>query len=163
LFRGIAGGQIITGIFGTEPGADLGYPRTTATPNGDGYVLNGLKIFGTLSPIANLIFSPLRVVHGEGKEPTAGMAMLSRDMPGMTIKDNWDALGMRASGSNDVVYEDVQISRGQLLGGNEPLGMEGPDNAEMAISGNLGLICAFMGIAEAARDIARGARVSATA
>ena len=153
LFKGIAAGGVVCAVFGTEAGTDIDYPRTTATANEDGYVIEGRKIFGTLSPVANVIFSPLRVLR-DGDTPRAGMGMLTRDMPGMHIMDNWDALGMRASGSNDVVYENVQASPANVIGGTDEIGTVRVEGLEQAIAGNVGLICAFMGIAEAARDLA---------
>ena len=44
--------------------------------------------------------------------PVSGRAIVIRGTPGQTISDNWDALGMRASGSHDVIYDDCFVAEG---------------------------------------------------
>jgi alkylation response protein AidB-like acyl-CoA dehydrogenase len=70
----------------------------------------------------------------------------------MVIKNNWNALGMRASGSHDIVFEDCFVPEAALR-------EDGPwgEWTERSLSGqmafNMGLVGAFLGIAEAARDL----------
>lgn len=153
LMRGVVGGQVIAGVFGTEAGTAIAYPQAEVTRDGDSFVLNGHKIFGALSPIATVIFSPARLA-GENGEYEAVMAMLGPATPGVEIRDNWDAMGMRASGSNDVVYTGVRLGVANVIQTGEPLGRQLAGGIEMNVAGNLGLIAAFMGIAEAASEIA---------
>ena len=119
----IARGDMIAAVFGTEAGTILGYPNTEIVRDGDAYLLRGKKIFGTLSPVATMYFSPARI-KGENGEWLAGIAMLGKGLPGVDIKDNWDAMGMRASGSGDVDYNDVRLTSFNVLGGDEPLGKQ---------------------------------------
>ena len=151
LQRAIGAGQVIACVFGTEAGTVLSHPNTTVTSDGDGFALNGQKIFGTLSPIATLYFTTARMRGDDGTERTT-LVMMGKGTPGVEIKDNWDALGMRASGSGDVVYTDVKLNRGNIIPG-EALGSVTPGGLEMAISGNVGLIGCFMGVAEAAAEM----------
>jgi alkylation response protein AidB-like acyl-CoA dehydrogenase len=69
----------------------------------------------------------------------------------MHITHNWDALGMRASGSHDVEFRDCFVAESALLDGG-PWGVwtEGFLASNMAFA--MGLSGAFLGIAEAARD-----------
>jgi L-evernosamine nitrososynthase len=151
LLKGIVAGQITTAVAGTEAGTDIAHPQTTATATDNGYLLNGTKIFGTLSPVANVFFSPVRVAEGNGGY-SAGLAMVFRGTPGMDIKDNWDALGMRGSGSNDVIYTDCLVPAASIMRNAADFGEVSAIGVETAISGNVGLIAVFMGIAETARD-----------
>jgi alkylation response protein AidB-like acyl-CoA dehydrogenase len=151
LMRGIAAKQIILCGASTEAGTDLSAPMTEATATDDGYVINGHKMFGTLSPAANLIFSVLRVPEGDGYR--GGLVFYAKDTPGVTVLDNWDAMGMRASGSHDVVLKDVRVPQASLIPGRT-WGVIDGRFADNSASLNFTLACCFLGMAEAARDIA---------
>jgi alkylation response protein AidB-like acyl-CoA dehydrogenase len=153
LQRAIAGGQLISAIFGTEAGTSLTHPNAEVTADGDGFVLNGHKIFGTLSPVATMYFVPSRMKSDDGSYESV-MVMLGKGTPGVEIRDNWDAMGMRGSGSGDVVFKDVRLTGGNLIRSGGRLGEVTPASLEMTIAGNVGLIACFAGIAEAAADIA---------
>jgi alkylation response protein AidB-like acyl-CoA dehydrogenase len=152
LMRGIAAKQIILCGASTEAGTDLSSPMTEATPTGDGYVISGHKMFGTLSPAATLIFSLVRVKDGEGYR--GGLALYAKGTPGVTVLDNWDALGMRASGSHDVVLEDVRVPQASVIPGRRTWGVIDGGFADNSASLNFSLATCFLGIAEAARDLA---------
>lgn len=137
----------------TEAGTDLNSPMMEAVPTEGGYILNGRKIFGTLSPAAHLFFPIVRVPNGTEQYVTA-TALVSRNISGVEVKDNWDSLGMRASGSNDVVFTNCFIPEDRLFAKRESYGKIGKGNTDFALIGYLPLIAAFIGIAEAARETA---------
>ena len=140
----------------TEGGTDLLHPLTTVTEAAGGWAVNGHKIFGTLSPIADIFFVPARRLRPDGSYE-AGFALAFRGMDGLNIKDNWDALGMRASGSNDVLYEDCVVPPELYLSQGADWGAHTIDNLIIATAGNIGLVAASLGIAEAAQEAALGA------
>jgi alkylation response protein AidB-like acyl-CoA dehydrogenase len=147
----IAAGQIIA-IGGTEAATSLSFPLTTAVPDERGWRINGRKIFGTLSPVTDHFVFAVRVDTGDGN-PQVGNAFAPANTPGLTVLDNWDALGMRASGSNDLVLEDVIIPADALIPSG-PWGVWNIVELQNLAAGNIVLIGAFLGIAETARDIA---------
>jgi alkylation response protein AidB-like acyl-CoA dehydrogenase len=149
--RSIGAGAIFA-TAGTEPGSSPMYPMTTASPVDGGYRVRGHKIFATNSSVATWFFTVVRIEDGEGGY-LAGGANLPRDAPGVTVNDDWDALGMRASGSNSVVFDDVFVPAAQVnvFG---PWGSRPQFHYEIATVGNIGLLGVFLGIAEAARDAA---------
>ncbi len=152
LMGAIGGKQIITCGPSTEIGTDLASPVTEATPDGDeSYLISGHKIFGTMSPAANLFFSTVRIKDGDGYVGT--LAFYPKASPGVTVHNNWDALGMRASGSHDVTLENVRVPAASVL---PPRGWGKLDAtfADNSVSINFSLACCFLGIAEAARDLA---------
>ncbi len=151
LMRGIAAKQIIACGANTEAGTDLSSPMAEATPTEDGYVINGRKMFGTLSPAATLIFSFVRVPEGDGYR--GGLAFYPKNAPGVTVLDNWDAMGMRASGSHDIVLEGLRVPRASVVPGRT-WGVLDAGAADTYVSLNFSLACCFLGIAEAAREIA---------
>jgi alkylation response protein AidB-like acyl-CoA dehydrogenase len=134
-----------------EVGTDILHPRTTAVQEGAGWVLSGHKMFGTGSPVARVFQATCRVETPDG--PRFAIATVPRTIPGVTVMDNWDAMGMRGSGSHDVVFKDVRLP-------GFAVAMLGPwgEWSEAYLAGNivitLGLVSAFLGIAEAARDLA---------
>jgi alkylation response protein AidB-like acyl-CoA dehydrogenase len=149
VMRGIAAKQVIGCAGFTEAGTDLSAPMTEATKLDDGYAITGRKIFGTMSPAANIIFTAVRIRSGEGD--LRSLAIVPLGAPGVTIHNNWDAMGMRASASHDITFEDVRVPDVSVLGGL-PWGKLDASFAEMNASVNLGLIATFLGMAEAARD-----------
>jgi alkylation response protein AidB-like acyl-CoA dehydrogenase len=153
--RGIAGKQIILCGASTEAGTDLSSPMTEAVPTDDGYVINGRKMFGTLSPAATLMFSNVRVPDGDGY--LNGLAFFAKATPGVTVVENWDAMGMRASGSHDVILENVRVPQAGVILGRTDVhnwGVMDARYADNSASLNFSLACTFLGMAEAARNLA---------
>ena len=100
----------------SEPHQDLTRPATTATRNGSGWIVSGHKIFCTMSPAADVLYTAVTYVDDGGRE-RYGYAMVPRETPGVVPHDDWDALGMRASGSQSISFEDVHIPVSALRGG----------------------------------------------
>jgi alkylation response protein AidB-like acyl-CoA dehydrogenase len=136
----------------TEGGTDLLHPLVEATRVDGDWAINGRKIFGTLSPLADLFFVPIRTRTNDGGW-ASGFAIVPRDTPGQQIRDNWDALGMRGSGSHDVVYENCVVPS-EFVTIGEPWGEWFEDFIVIGTVGNIGLIGSFVGIAESAHSLA---------
>lgn len=149
--RRIGAGQLLMCACVSEAGTDILHPQLAATKTDGGWLLNGQKIFATMSPAAQLLDISFRFRDAQGVERLA-MASVPRDSPGLEIKYNWDALGMRGSGSHDVVLTDCFIPDAALL----ELGVWG-EWSEPYLTGNMtiamGLAGVFLGIAETARDL----------
>lgn len=153
LLHKVGQGKVVMCFPTTEPGTDLTSPMTEAVPKDGGYAVSGRKIFGTISPVAQLFFPSVRLENGSGGYVTA-TAMVPRGTPGLEVKNNWDAMGMRASGSNDIVFDNCFIPKDWVFGTKDNYGKIGRGFADFALNANLPLISSFLGIAEAARDCA---------
>lgn len=154
FLRDIATGGKVIAILASEPGGAGLRPMAEAVRHDDGWRLSGRKAFGTGSPVADFLNVRFRVKDADGEYRSA-TALIPKDAPGMELLDNWDALGMRASGSQDVVFTNcplpaITIDSSGLWGELTPAYMT------PATSGVIGLVAAFLGIAEAARGIALG-------
>jgi alkylation response protein AidB-like acyl-CoA dehydrogenase len=149
-FSQALGGGFIAMANATEAGTDIRYPMTEVTKVDGGWRLDGRKIFGTLSPVADVMIVTCRRRRENGTYGS-GNAIVFRGTPGQTVLDNWDALGMRASGSNDVVYENCVIPD-EMFFEQDEWGELGEGLLVIGTAGNIGLLGAFVGIAEAARD-----------
>jgi alkylation response protein AidB-like acyl-CoA dehydrogenase len=148
----LGAGELVMCFPNTERGTDLASPMAELTPTEGGYLLNGRKIFGTISPAAELFFPTVRIPNGSGGY-LLGSVMVARDNPGLELVDNWDAMGMRASGSGDIVFKDCFIPKHLLFAVRDNYGKIGRGFSDFALTANLPLISAFLGIAEAAHDL----------
>lgn len=153
--RAIAAGELVICATATEPGTDFLRPRTTATPVDGGLRIDGSKIFVTLSPAAQLFAMNVRVPQASGPEQI-GFAFVPANTPGLEPQDDWDALGMRSSGSQSVRLRDCRIptSALQIAG---PWGRWSPGLLMGRTLANQTLLGAFVGIAEAAAALANDA------
>ena len=116
--------QVVLSGAGTESGNSFVFPLTEATPVEGGYLINGHKIFATNSEIADSVTVILRVVDGDWYRQ--GTAIVLRGTKGMDVRGNWDALGMRGSGSHDIVFTNCFVPSEMMLLGN-PSGTFTPD------------------------------------
>ena len=130
-----------------------GLPDTTATPSGDGWILEGRKTFTTLSPVLHYFIVLARIPVAEGERPRIGNFMVLRTDPGLQVEPTWDSLGMRATGSNDVILRDVHLSPDRLLNERIVGSADARGGAGMAWFA-LGLCAVTIGVATAARDYA---------
>ena len=153
FLRAIGAGQLIAAVPATEAGTDVASPMAEVTPEGDGYVLNGRKLFGTMAPAAQILFSTARLKREDGGYNSV-LAIVPKAAPGVEVVDNWDALGMRASGSGDVVYTNVRLPAGSIVPTGEWGTMGGGGGVALGPTDQAPLVACFLGIAEAARDIA---------
>lgn len=153
--RRLVSGEMLICATATEPGTDNLHPLTEAVRDGEGdgagWRIDGRKIFVTLSPIATHLAMNLRMRASDGDRLAS--VMLPMDTPGLKPQDDWDALGMRSSGSQSVVFEEVRVP---LSAVNEvgPWGQWSVPVLQNRTVANIPLVGAFLGIAEAAHDIA---------
>jgi alkylation response protein AidB-like acyl-CoA dehydrogenase len=135
----------------SERGQDLTRPATTATRTPDGWRVDGHKVFCTMSPAATHLYTAVRFTAGDGDE-RYGFAQVPTRAAGVIIHDDWDALGMRASGSHSVTFDGAQLPPEGLRGG---FAMGDPvPYVERMLSAGLYHASASLGIAEASHDTA---------
>ncbi|RIJ63260.1 acyl-CoA dehydrogenase [Rummeliibacillus sp. TYF005] len=122
-----------------------GRPGTYAKRLNNGWILNGHKIFTTASPILDYFLVSAWI---EDKQQIA-FFLIKKGTPGLTIKETWDVMSMRGTGSHDLILEDVYVEDKALV--------EYPQNP---FGGNhingwmLHIPSTYLGIAQAARDYA---------
>jgi alkylation response protein AidB-like acyl-CoA dehydrogenase len=136
----------------SERGQDLTRPGTLATRTESGWRIDGRKTFCTMSPAATDLYVAVTYADGEGTERYA-YATVPTDAPGVVVHDDWDALGMRASGSNSISLEGVQLPESGVRGGfqaGDPL-----PYMERNLVAGLFHAAASLGIAESADALAR--------
>jgi alkylation response protein AidB-like acyl-CoA dehydrogenase len=109
VLRRAADGSLVYASMSAEPGDPiLMSSTTTATPVDGGYRVTGKKIFGTESAVCTE-FSTRALVQDPELGPTVIFFRLPRDVEGMTVRETWDVMGMRATQSNDFELENVFV------------------------------------------------------
>jgi alkylation response protein AidB-like acyl-CoA dehydrogenase len=119
--------KIVCGPFSEERAGLTGLADTTAAPvEGGGFTINGKKTWATLSQAADIIsFNACVTEDADGLLPAdfqkhiaqEGVFVLPMDTPGIRVVETWDTLGMRATGTQTVVFDDV-IAPADALCGN---------------------------------------------
>jgi alkylation response protein AidB-like acyl-CoA dehydrogenase len=149
--QAIADGNMLICATATERGTDNLHPHTTATRTDEGWLINGHKMFVTMSPLATHLAMNLRMQDEDGDH--LATTLLPIDVQGILPQNDWDALGMRGSGSQSIKLENVAVGASAVrkLG---PWGRWSTDTLINRTLGNLALVAAFFGIAQHAREIA---------
>jgi glutaryl-CoA dehydrogenase len=119
----LAAGRLI-GCFGlteSDGGSDPGAMRTRARRDGDGWVLNGSKMWITNSPVADIA-----VVWAKDEEGTVRGFIVPTATPGFSAPEIHSKMSMRASITGEIVLQDCRVPGDALLPGSgglrSPLG-----------------------------------------
>ena len=117
-----------------------------------GYRISGRKVFASGSPIGDL-FMTMAVYD----DPEAGRTVLHVaipfDAPGVVVQDNWRTLGMRGTGSHDVVLDGVFVPD-SAVGIRRPAGRWSHAWHVVATHALPLIVSVYVGVAEAARALA---------
>ena len=115
----LATGEMIAAFCLTEPGAgsDAASVKTTAVKQGDGWVLDGEKIWVSNGGIADF-FTVFAKTPGAGADGKAAMTafVVTRDMPGVTTGPHEDKMGIRASSTTSLILQEVKVPDDHVLG-----------------------------------------------
>jgi alkylation response protein AidB-like acyl-CoA dehydrogenase len=114
----LASGELIAAFCLTEPGAgsDAASVKTSARREGGGWVLNGEKLWITNGGIAGFytVFAKTPA-SGEGKAQMTAF-IVPRDLPGVSTGPHEDKMGIRASNTCTVVFDEVRLGDEHVLG-----------------------------------------------
>lgn len=137
----------------SEPDQDLTAPKTTARIEGESAVINGRKVFCTMTPGATIVNVAV-TYQGPASAPRYGFVSIPHPHPGLVEHGDWDALGMRASGSGSVSFEDCRVPAASIrdLG---PAGEYSAAFVERYLNSGLFHAAASLGIAERAFQLVR--------
>jgi alkylation response protein AidB-like acyl-CoA dehydrogenase len=125
-----------------------GLPATIARKTETGWRLSGRKIYSTGAPILKWY-----TVWAKTDEPNVrvGLFLVPAGLPGTQIVETWDHLGLRASGSHDVVFDDVVFPLDHEIDVRRPDEWRVPDFTQATVHA-IFVAAIYDGIARAARD-----------
>ncbi len=142
-------------------GADFTHPRGTATKVDGGFVVSGTKVFASQSPVGAAMSTMFAYDDPDRGRRVLNVAVPMAD-PGVQVLDNWDALGMRGTGSNDVVVDRVFVAADKVLA-DRPHGVVDPA-LQVILSIAMPIISGvYLGLAATALDAAVAAAASRAA
>ena len=149
----IASGKAIGAYSLTEPqsGSDAGTMKSRATRDGDHYVLNGRKSWVTSGPVATY-YVVFMMTSPEKKQKGVSAFIVEANAPGLTRGKKEPKLGIRASATSELIFEDCRVPAENLLGKEG----EGFKIAMTVLdAGRIGIATQALGIAEADYEAAR--------
>jgi alkylation response protein AidB-like acyl-CoA dehydrogenase len=136
----------------TEPdaGSDPVSQKTTAKKDGDYYVLNGTKRFITSGKNSQVVLVTAKTDETKGHKGISCF-IVPKDSPGLAVGHVEDKMGLRASDTTDLIFENCRIPAHLILGKEGDgfkIAMAGLD------SGRIGIAAQSCGVAQAAFDAA---------
>jgi alkylation response protein AidB-like acyl-CoA dehydrogenase len=138
------------GLTESTSGSDAAGMRTTAVRAGACWVLNGAKTFTTHGRIGHVMVV-MAVTNRAAASKGISAFIVERGTPGMTPGKKEDKLGMRASDTSEVIFENCRIPADQLLGAEG----EGFVNTMQVLdAGRIGIAAMSVGIAQGAYEAA---------
>lgn len=115
----LATGELIASFALTEPeaGSDAASLRTSATPSGDSYLLNGTKRFITNAPLAGIFTVMARTDPGNKGAGGVSAFIVEAGTPGLQLGKRDRKMGQRGAWTCDVIFEDCRVPATSIIGG----------------------------------------------
>ena len=136
----------------TEPeaGSDAGGTRSKATRDGDSWILNGGKTFTTNAQYADVCVA-MAVTDRSASHHGISAFLIEKDTPGFRVGKKENKLGMRASATGEVLFQDMRLPESQLLGKQ---GEGFVDSLRILDGGRISIAALSVGIAQGAYEAA---------
>ncbi|HEX5831617.1 MAG TPA: acyl-CoA dehydrogenase [Gemmatimonadaceae bacterium] len=149
----MASGEWLGAFALSEPdaGSDAASLRTQAVRDGDSWVLNGTKAWVTSGSHAHVILAMARTDTSDARRGPKGIGafIVTPDLPGFAVGKKENKMGLRASPTVQLVFDDLRVPADQLLG--EPA-MGFTYALQSLDSGRLGIAAQSLGIARRALE-----------
>jgi acyl-CoA dehydrogenase len=152
LLPGLASGELRGSLSLTEPqsGSDVSGIKSTARRTGDGYVLNGAKIWATNSDIADFILVAAKTQDERGEPLGINLFIVDKATPGLSVGRKEDKMGARGVPSCPLFFDNALVPANNRLG---PEGGQGFKVAMEALNTSRPIVAArAVGIAQGAID-----------
>lgn len=153
FLKPVASGQAIGAYSLTEPmsGSDAGTMKSRATREGDSYILDGRKSWVTSGPVADYVVV-FMMTDPAKKQKGISAFLVDTKTPGFSRGKKEPKLGIRASATSELIFEDCRVPAECRLG-------EEGEGFKIAMTvldaGRIGIGAQALGIAEAAYEAAR--------
>ncbi|MBK6664340.1 MAG: acyl-CoA/acyl-ACP dehydrogenase [Thermoflexaceae bacterium] len=126
-----------------------GMPATTATRTAAGWRLTGHKVYATGSPILRyyLVFA-----RTDEETPRTGHFLVPSDAAGLRLEKTWNHMGLRASGSDDLIIEGTELPAEHALDLKTPQEWQQQQDPQSSTWNTVIIAAMYNGVAKAARD-----------
>ncbi|MBC3863672.1 acyl-CoA dehydrogenase family protein [Undibacterium jejuense] len=120
----MASGEMIAAIAMSEPGAgsDLKGIRTSAVRDGDGYRINGSKIFISNGYLADLVVVVTKTDPDAGSKGVSLLLVETKNCPGYRVGRILEKIGQKGQDTCELFFDDVRVPADAVLGGVEGKG-----------------------------------------
>ena len=148
----LASGRKLGAFTLTEPsaGTDASAQQTTATLQGDKYILSGSKIFITNGGVADTFIAFAMTDKSKGLKGISAF-IVDKKFPGFKVGQKEEKMGICASSTHEIIYDNCEVPKENLLGKEG----EGFKIAMQALDcGRIGIGSQALGIAQGALDAA---------
>ncbi len=149
----MARGELLGAFALSEPdaGSDASSLSAQAVRDGDGYVLNGTKAWVTQGGEAGVILAMARTDTPEQRRGNKGVSafIITPDLPGFRVGKKEDKMGLRASPTVQLVFDNMRVPADRLLGESDQGLLYALQSLE---HGRLGIAAQAVGIARAALE-----------
>jgi citronellyl-CoA dehydrogenase len=110
-------GDMVCSIAVSEPtaGSDVSAIKTSAVKDGDDYIINGTKMWITNSTQADFICL-LANTSDSSPHSNKSLIVVPMDLPGITLSERLNKLGMRSSDTAQIFFDDVRVPQRYLIG-----------------------------------------------
>ena len=157
LCRAVVNDGAIINTAASEPATGSpsrgGKPTTIARRQADGsWRITGRKSFTTGSPVLTFFIVSCSIEDTTGLTPLnadRGSFLIPRTAEGVQVKETWNSLGMRGSGSNDLLLENVHVDADAFVDEQLPTN---PDAQSRLAAWSFPTTAVYLGIATAARN-----------
>ncbi|MFN7980828.1 MAG: acyl-CoA dehydrogenase [Vicinamibacterales bacterium] len=140
------------GLTESTSGSDAAGMRTTATRTSNGWVLNGSKTFITHGRVGHVMVVMAVTDKSAGSKGISAF-IVEHGTPGMRAGKKEDKLGMRASDTSEVLFEQCEIPADHLLGDE---GQGFVNTMQVLDAGRIGIAALSVGLAQGAYEAALG-------
>jgi alkylation response protein AidB-like acyl-CoA dehydrogenase len=140
------------GLTESTSGSDAAGMRTTATRSGGCWVLNGSKTFTTHGRVGDTMVVMAVTDRAAGRKGVSAF-IVQKGTPGLSAGKKEDKLGMRASDTSEVLFDQCRVPADQLLGEE---GQGFVNTMQVLDAGRIGIAALAVGLAQGAFEAALG-------
>ncbi|MHC4339154.1 MAG: acyl-CoA dehydrogenase family protein [Planctomycetota bacterium] len=151
--RRLASGEML-GAFGlteAEAGSDAGATRTTAVRDGDDWIINGVKVYCTNGTHAGTVIITARTEPDKPGPDGISAFVVENKSPGLKLGTLEDKLGLRASDTRELVFENVRVPDENRMG---EAGVGFKQFMKTLDGGRISIGAMALGLAQGALDVA---------
>jgi alkylation response protein AidB-like acyl-CoA dehydrogenase len=149
----LAKGETLAAWALTEPGSgsDAAAMRTTAVRDGEHWILNGSKAFITHGASGDTMVVMAVTDRARGAKGISAF-IVERGTPGLLTGKKEDKLGMRASETSEVIFQNCRVPASQLIGAE---GQGFIQTLQVLDAGRIGIAALAVGLAQGAYEVSR--------
>ena len=143
----LASGEKLGAFALTEPGAgtDAAMQKTVAEDKGDHWLINGSKIFITNAAYADIFIVFAMTDKSQGVKGISAF-VVEKDFPGFAVGSHEKKMGIRASSTCELIFQDMKVPKENLLG---DVGKGFKIAMQTLDGGRIGIAAQALGIAQA--------------